>query len=57
MAAAILKRELKNDDQWNEFIKLSTQTRQRVCQTALAALAPPNQRSKARYLNLDILVK
>lgn len=56
-SASILKRELKDDEQWNEFIKLSATTRQRVCQTPLAALAPPNQRSKARYLNLDILVK
>ena len=55
--AAILKRELRDDEHWNEFIKLAAKTRQRVRQTQLAALAPPNQRSKARYLNLHELVQ
>ena len=54
--AAILKRELKDDQAWNEFIKMAAKTRNHVQQTHLAALAPPNQRSKARYLNLDELV-
>ncbi len=55
--AAILKRELKDDQYWTEFIKLAAQTSKRLQQTSLAALAPPNQRSKARYMNVDILVK
>jgi hypothetical protein len=55
--AAILKRELKDDHDWNEFIKLSNETQRKVQQTSLAALAPPNQRSKSRYMNVDNLVK
>jgi hypothetical protein len=54
--AAILKRELKDDPDWNEFIKLANETRRKVQQTSLAALAPPNQRSKSRYMNVDKLV-
>jgi hypothetical protein len=55
--AAILKRELKDDPHWSEFIQLAAQTRKRVQQTCLSPLAPPNQRSKARYMNVDKLVK
>jgi hypothetical protein len=55
--AAILKRELKDDPHWSEFTQLAAQTSKRVQQTSLSALAPPNQRSKARYMNVDKLVK
>ena len=55
--ATILKRELKDDQDWNEFVKLANETRRKVQQTSLAALAPPNQRSKSRYMNVDKLVK
>ena len=55
--AAILKRELKDDQHWNEFVKLANETRRKVQQTSLAALAPPNQRSKSRYMNVDKLIK
>jgi hypothetical protein len=55
--AAILKRELKDDPYWSLFIQLAAQTSKRVQQTLLSALAPPNQRSKARYMNVDKLVK
>jgi len=55
--AAILKRELKDDQHWSKFIQLAAQTSKRVQQTRLSALAPPNQRSKARYMNVDKLVK
>jgi len=56
-AAAVLKRELNADDRWNEFTALATSTRKKVQQTQLAAIAPPNQRSKARYMNVEALVK
>ncbi len=55
--AAILKRELKDDEIWNDFTKLVAKTGSRVRQTALAGFAPPNQRSKARYMNVDKLLK
>jgi len=54
--AAILKRELEQDADWNTFTQLANQTKQRVQQTALAAWCPPNQKTKARYLNVDVLV-
>jgi hypothetical protein len=55
--ANILKRELKDDERWKEFTKLAAKTSSRVRQTKLAAFAPPNQRSKARYMNVDKLLK
>ncbi len=54
--AAVLKRELGADAAWQEFSRLAGQTSQRVQQTALAALAPPRQRRKARYMNTGELV-
>lgn len=55
-AATVLKRELSSDDRWIEFTALATSTRNKVKQTQLAAIAPPNQRSKARYMNIESLV-
>jgi hypothetical protein len=54
--AAILKHELEQDADWKLFTRLAGQTKLHVQQTALAALAPPNQKSKARYMNVDVLV-
>lgn len=54
--AAVLKHELQVDEDWVAFTQLATQTKKRVQQTSLAALAPPNQRSKARYMNVDLLI-
>jgi len=55
--ASILKRELKNDQDWLDFVQHASKMSKRVQQTELAALAPPNQRSKARYMNVDKLVE
>lgn len=54
--AAVLKRELAHDETWLEFTQLAARTKSRVQQTPLAHLAPPNQRTKARYMNVDVLV-
>ena len=54
--ATVLKRELECDETWLEFTRLAAQTKRRVQQTSLAYLAPPNQRTKARYMNVDVLV-
>lgn len=54
--AAVLKRELEAELAWQAFTQLARQTKQRVQQTALAALAPPQQRSKSRYMNAEELV-
>lgn len=54
--ASLLKRELTRDNQWEAFITLASKTKQQVQQTALAGLAPPKQRSKARYMNTEYLL-
>ena len=55
--AALLKRELQDDEDWLRFTQSAAQTARKVQQTSLMAFAPPNQRSKARYMNVDKLVK
>ena len=55
--AALLKQHLQHDTTWKRFTQLASQTKSQVQQTALAFLAPPNQRTKARYMNLEILVR
>lgn len=54
--AAALKHELEDDPQWKEFTAAANRTKQQCSVTALAALCPPQQRGKARYLNLQELV-
>jgi hypothetical protein len=56
-AATVLKQYLKADTSWNEFVKQASSTGKQLQQTNLAALAPPNQRAKSRYMNIDRLVK
>lgn len=55
--AGVLHHELHEDPRWQEFTRLAAHTKQRVQQTALAFLAPPNQRTKARYMNLESLLR
>ena len=55
--ALVLKHELQEDENWLSFTKLAEQTRVEIQQTSLSFLAPPNQRSKSRYMNVDILVQ
>jgi hypothetical protein len=55
--AAILKRELQNDENWIKFTQSASLTSKKVQQTSLMGFAPPNQRSKARYMNVDTLVE
>jgi hypothetical protein len=55
--AAVLKRELGKDSTWLAFAQQANQTKRQVQQTALAALAPPGQRTKARYMNVDVLLE
>lgn len=52
----MLKRELEAEPAWQEFSTQATQTRARVQQTALAALAPPRQRGNARSRNVAEVV-
>ncbi len=55
--AALLKHHLHHDETWNRFTQLAAQSKSQVQQTAIAFLAPPNQRTKARYMNLEVLVR
>jgi hypothetical protein len=55
--AALLKSHLKNDEIWKSFTQQASQTKSQVQQTALSFIASPNQRTKARYMNLEVLVR
>ena len=55
--AALLKRELGGNPTWQAFAHQANQTKRQVQQTALAALAPPSQRTKARYMNVEVLIE
>lgn len=54
--ASLLKRTLEADEKWKSFVAEVNRTKQKVCLTPLAFLAPPQQRGKARYMNVDTLV-
>lgn len=54
--AILLEKKLANDTSWKDFTGLCRDTKRLVQQTDLASLAPPSQRSKARYMNIDVLV-
>ena len=55
--ASLLKRELQNDADWKSFVQEVNLTKQRTYLTPLAFLTPPQQRGKARYMNVDVLVE
>jgi hypothetical protein len=48
-----LKNNLKNDDCWQSLLSQSSRCRAQVQQTELAFLAPPKQRTKARYMHTE----
>ena len=54
--ASLLKSMFEKDKEWIKFTEQCTLTKQQCQQTELAFLAPPNQRSKARYMNIDVLI-
>ena len=56
-SATLLKHTLQHDEHWQAFTQEAAQCKSQIQQTALAFLAPPNQRTKARYMNLEILVR
>lgn len=55
--AVVLERIYKNDAEFNDFIHKAGQMRFKLCCSKLAHLIPPNQRSKSRFLNIDIISK
>jgi len=54
--ACLLKHAFEKDASWQAFIREVNLFKQRVSVTPLACLLPPQQRGKARYLNIDVLV-
>ena len=54
--ACLLKHALEGDASWQMFVEKVHHFKQQVSFTPLAGLAPPQQRSKARYMNVDVLV-
>ena len=54
--ACLLKHALERDASWQTFVEKVHRFKQQVSLTPLAGLAPPQQRSKARYMNVDVLV-
>lgn len=55
--ACLIKSELTKDKDWQAFIQQAAQTKKQLQQTCLSHLKPPNQRSKARYMNIEILLR
>lgn len=55
--ACLLKHELERDASWQAFVGEVNRFKQRVSVTPLACLLPPQQRGKARYMNVDVLVQ
>ncbi|HEY2146721.1 MAG TPA: hypothetical protein VGH32_02210, partial [Pirellulales bacterium] len=54
--ALLLERRLRNDPQWANFLQAAQHIRKKTQQTALAFLAPPATKEKARFMNLSELV-
>lgn len=54
--ACLLKRYLEKDERWTAFSRQVGYTKTAVQQTELACLAPPHQRTKARYMNLETVL-
>jgi hypothetical protein len=56
-SALELKRILERDKIWQDFSTEVNHFKRIVQQTPLAALAPPAQRGKARFMNVDVLMR
>lgn len=56
-AAIVLKRRFEDDPQWSQYIARLAQVKSRIRQTIDAFLASPSLRPKARYMNLESLLK
>ena len=56
-AACLLKARLEGDERWKSYASQLGKTKFALQQTDLAFLTPPSQRSKARFMNVDVLVE
>jgi hypothetical protein len=52
-----IKDLFEQDESWMSFVEFTSLAQKFKRQTEVAAVAPPNQRSKARYLNIDIIIR
>lgn len=55
--ALVMKHHLEDDAVWGSYSEELAQTRRLVYQTELAALIPPSQRTKARYMDITDLIE
>jgi hypothetical protein len=55
--ATFLRRRYEGDIKWQAFSTAAASARKSMQQTQAAHLAPPNQRTKCRFLNIEPLVK
>jgi hypothetical protein len=55
--ALLLEHQLKPDPRWSDFLQTCQQIRKKSQQTALAFLAPPATKEKARFMNLGELIR
>ena len=51
-----LKKLLEKDPKWQAFTSAAAEAKRKMQQTQAAHLTPPNQRTKSRFLNIEILV-
>lgn len=51
-----LKKFLEKDPEWQAFTFAAAEAKRKMQQTQAAHLAPPNQRTKSRFLNIEVLV-
>lgn len=52
-----LRKVLEDDSGWQAFAREASEAKKKMQQTAAAHLAPPNQRTKCRFLNIEGLVR
>jgi len=55
--ALLLQRQLDKDPRWANFVRNVTQARARLALTGLACFCPPSLKPKARYMNLEPLIR
>jgi hypothetical protein len=54
--ARLYEHILRTDESWKSFTTVCANFKKKVQLTEYAVLAPPNQRAKARYHNIDVIV-
>jgi hypothetical protein len=55
--ANLLEETLENSKIWKQFRDLVTHSRRRMQNSSVAGYLPPSPRTKARYMNMDSLIK